>query len=183
MAALNNIAQFITELFFSFCIFFILLRILLQFFRANINNPICQLTAKVTNPVVLPLRKMLPRVSFVDLASVIILFMLEILKFTSFAFLQGFHFSFFPLIIMSLTDIILQIINLLFYAIIIRVILSWISSPSTAYLNEILYVLTEPLLGKIRRFVPPIAGFDLSPIVAFVLLKVLSIIIFSYLPG
>ena len=183
MTALHNVVLFIANIFFSFCVFVILLRILLQFFRANFHNPICQLVAKMTNPVILPLRKILPRVSFIDLSSVIVLLIIEILKFMTLGFIQGIFISLPFNIIMSLTDMILQTIDILFYAILIRVILSWINSPNTMVLAEIVYLLTEPMLGRIRRIVPPIAGLDLSPIVAFILLKILSIVILSYLPG
>lgn len=183
MAALHNVTLFLASLFFSLCVFVILLRILLQFFRANINNPICQMVAKISNPIILPLRKILPRVSFIDIASIITLFFVEIIKFMMLGLIQGILVSLIPCILMSITDMLLQTVDLLFYAIIVRVILSWIHSPNTMYLAEIVYVMTEPLLGRIRRVVPIIGGLDLSPLLAFVLLKVISIVILSYLPG
>lgn len=183
MAALHNVTLFLVNLFFSLCVFVILLRILLQFFRANVNNPICQMVAKMSNPVVLPLRKILPRVTFIDLSSIIVLFLVEVIKFMVLGLMQGILIGLIPCVIMSITDMLLQTIDMLFYAIIIRVILSWINSPNTMYLAEIVYVITEPLLSRIRRFVPFIAGLDLSPLIAFILLKVMSIVILSYLPG
>lgn len=183
MAALHNVTLFIVNILFSFALFIILLRIVLQFFRANVNNPICQMTAKLTNPVVLPLRGVLPRVSFIDLSSVLVLVIVEILKFFTISLIQGVNPGFFLIFLMSLTDIILQTIDLFFYAILIRVILSWINSNNSLYLNEIVYLITEPLLGRIRRVIPAIAGMDFSPIVAFILLKVCSIVVLSYLPG
>lgn len=183
MAALHNVALFIANVFFSLCVFMVLLRILLQFFGANVNNPICQMTAKITNPVVLPLRKILPRVRFIDLASLTVLFIVEILKFLTIGLIQGIYIGFLLNILMSVTDIFLQTIDFLFYAILIRMILSWINSPNSMYLAEIVYILTEPMLGRIRRFLPSIGGMDLSPIVAFVFLKIINIVILSYLPG
>ncbi len=183
MAALHNVTLFLVNIFFSLCIFVILLRIILQFFRANVNNPICQMVAKMSNPVVLPLRKILPRVSSIDVASVIVLFLIEIIKFMVLGLMQGILLGLIPCILMSITDILIQTIDIFFYAIIIRVILSWIHSANTALLAEIVYVITEPLLSRIRRFIPFVAGMDLSPLVAFILLKVISIVILSYLPG
>lgn len=183
MAVLHNVTLFLVNIFFSLCIFVILLRILLQFFRANINNPICQMIAKISNPVVLPLRKILPRVSFIDIASIIIFFLVEIIKFTTLGFIQNISIGLMPCIIMSITDMLLQTIDMLFYAIIIRVILSWIQSPNTYQLAEVVYVITEPMLSRIRRVIPLIAGLDLSPLVAFVLLKVISIVILSVFPA
>lgn len=183
MTALHNVALFITQLFFNTCVFVILLRIFLQYFRANINNPICQLTARASNPIVLPLRKILPRVQCIDLASLILLIIIELLKFATLSLLQHVSVNFSIVLILSITDILLQAIDILFYAIIIRIILSWVRSASSAYLNEIVFILTEPMLSRIRRLLPVMANFDLSPIVAFILLKILSIIILSYLPG
>lgn len=183
MAALHNIALFIFSLFFSLCIFVVLLRILLQFFGANSNNPVCQMTAKMTNPIILPLKNILPRVGRVDLASLLVLFILEFIKFSVFGWLQHVSAPLLFLLLMSFTDILLQMVNAIFYAIIIRVILSWINSPGSYYINEILYAITEPMLSRIRCYIPPIAGMDLSPLVAFVILKVIEILILSYLPG
>ncbi len=183
MAALHNVTLFLMNIFFSFCIFVVLLRIMLQCLRANANNPICQMVAKITNPVVLPLRKIIPRVNFIDLSSVVVLIALEILKFTLLPWVQGIHIGFGFILLMSFTDILLQIVDVIFYAIIIRVILSWINSPNTMYLAEIVFMLTEPLLGRIRRFLPAMGGMDLSPLVAFICLQVINIVILSYLPS
>jgi len=184
MAALYNILLFIGTLFFSFCVFIVLLRICLQFFRVNVNNPICVLAAKTTNPFVLPLKKLLPRVHNVDLAAVLLLFIIECLKFSFFAWIEHVFIGFAWLALISFTDMLIQVIDLLFYSIIIRVILSWIGSLNNSNngLNDVLYAFTEPLLGRIRRFLPVIAGFDLSPMVAFIILKVIEIIVVSYLP-
>jgi YggT family protein len=183
MAAMHNVALFIVNFFFSLCIFVVLLRIFLQFFRANSSNPICQMTAKMTNPIVLPLRKMLPRLNFIDLSSVLLLFFIEIMKFIILALLQGVSIGILLILLLSFTDMLLQVIDLFFYAIIIRVLLSWFNSPNTMILAEIVYMLSEPILAPIRRRLPPMNGFDLSPILAFVLLNIMSIIIRSYLPG
>jgi len=182
MLALHNVALFITQIIFSFLIFVVSLRLLLQFFRAGFNNPICQFIAKMTNPVVLPLKNILPRVQWVDLASLAVLFIIEIIKFITLGFLQGIHLGIVPLIFLSFADMIVQISDILFFTIIIRVILSWVNPQLHNPLTEILYTITEPLLQWIRRFVPALSGFDFSPLVAIVGLKIINIIIMSYLP-
>lgn len=180
MTALYNITLFLAQLFFSFCMFIILLRIMLQLFGINSGNPICQLIAKISNPIVLPVRKIFPRVRTMDTASVVVLCLLEFIKLGLVAWLQGVSISIIPLLLAGFVDLVLQVLDFFFYAILIRVLLSWLSGVNNPPLQEILWLITEPILGRIRRFIPSIAGFDLSPIVAFVGIKIITIALLSY---
>jgi len=91
--------------------------------------------------------------------------------------------NFFGLLIWAVSDIINQLINLYFFAIIIRIILSWVGRGVVNPLTSILYLITEPLMAPARRLVPAISGFDLSPIVVLILLQLTLIIIVKPLLG
>ena len=59
-------------------------------------------------------------------------------------------------------------------AILIRVILSWFSRGSTSLLANILYQVTEPILAPLRRIIPRVGMFDLTPLVAIILLQLIA---------
>ncbi len=87
------------------------------------------------------------------------------------------------------TVFIAQFIQLLFtiltWAIIIRILLSWVrintSNPIVYRLMEILYQITEPILAPARQIIPPMGGMDFSPIIVLILLSLLERFLLSLL--
>lgn len=70
-----------------------------------------------------------------------------------------------------------QLINLYSIAIIVRIILSWFPvtpGGAMASIFSFIYTITEPVLGPLRRVIPSFGGFDFSPIVAIVGLRLLE---------
>lgn len=66
-----------------------------------------------------------------------------------------------------------------FVVLLARIILSWATMawsppPSLAPAVRVIYDLTEPVLGLFRRYIPPIGGLDLSPLIVFIILRVLQ---------
>ena len=173
---------FLIQVLFDLYAFIIILRILLQWHRTSFYNPVCQFVIKMTDPVVQPLRRILPRVTFFDLSSVLFLIILVLLKFVLiFTIDQGMLPPFSVLLIISLAGIVKQVFDLYFYAILIRVILSWVGVIGYTPVKEILFKLTEPLLMPARRLIPSIGGIDLSPVLLLVILKLVSVIIIQML--
>ncbi len=73
--------------------------------------------------------------------------------------------------------ILAQLIQLYIFAIFGRIVLSWFPvSPggAMATVHSFLYRITEPVLGPVRRVMPPLGGFDLSPIVVIIALQILA---------
>jgi YggT family protein len=169
---------FLIQVLFDLYAFIVILRILLQLHRASFYNPVCQFVVKMTDPLIQPLRSVLPRTRLIDLSSLILLYILSLVKYLLlFTIAQRMLPPFIPLLIISLLGIIKQVIDLYFYAIIIRVIISWIGAPGYSPVKEILFKLTEPLLAPVRRLIPLIAGFDISPVLVLILLKLISVIL------
>lgn len=80
---------------------------------------------------------------------------------------------------MDLNCFIQTVISVYTLILFVRIILSWVTmfwSPSPAFtpIIRVIYELTEPVMALFRRYIPPIGGFDLSPIVIFVLLRLLA---------
>ena len=81
---------------------------------------------------------------------------------------------------MDIYILISNIINIFtrifFFALILRIILSWINISPYNPISKITYQITEPLLGKIRQYVKPFGMFDFSPMIAIISLQILEII-------
>lgn len=175
---LDNALIFLVETLFNLYILILMLRIILQWVGAHFYNPVSQFVIKLTNPAVKPLRKLLPPFKGIDLASLIILVALEFIKLLLIIWLKiGIFAGILGLIVMAFGDILDVILDIFFYAILISALLSWINPRQYNPITEVLHLITEPLLRPARHFIPPIAGFDISPIPVLIILQLCTIII------
>lgn len=184
---MTAVGYFLINLLFSIAIFILWLRIALTYFKISALNPISQLIHTLTDPIIGPLYQLFKiknRQSLTfDWVSFSVLVIVEFIKFFCIALiifqsLASFHI----LLIFVLADLIIQPCDLLFYAIIIRVIMSYANPGWRHPLNDFLIVVTEPLLRFGRKIVPDISGFDFSPFIIMIILKVITLFISSYLP-
>ncbi|MES2663610.1 MAG: YggT family protein, partial [Pseudomonadota bacterium] len=140
---------------------------------ADFYNPASQMIVRLTQPVLAPIRRIVPPMGSMDLASLIFFILLITIKNIIFASLLGVPFSG-HLLITILKNIGSLIINFFIVVIIIQVIASWIApsnyNPYLAFLNQ----LSEPILMPIRRILPPLGGLDFSALVALILLNFLQ---------
>jgi len=167
---MNPFAQ-ILDILIGLYITIILLRFFLQYFRADFYNPLSQFTVKATDPFVKPLRKIIPGFGGLDISSLLLAYLVILIKFFLLAIISGklnFNITFF--LLYSVVDLIQSILRLFMFLILIRVILSWVSpggfSPVTAVIGQI----SEPVIAKFRKLLPPMGGFDLAPMVALLLI-------------
>ena len=75
-----------------------------------------------------------------------------------------------------ISNIISIFTQLFFFALIIRIILSWIKISPYNPISRITYQITEPVLGKIRQYVKPFGMFDFSPMITIIGMQILEII-------
>jgi YggT family protein len=166
--------RFIINSLLSLVFFAFLLRVILQLARADFRNAIAQAVVRVTNPLVLPLRRVIPPVGKIDLASIVALLVVELIVMSVQLWL---YTGTLPpgrtLLIAAALDLARSIIWFYIIALFIYVILSWIApgtySPAAALLDRI----CEPLVAPVRRIVPPIGGLDLSVLFVMILLGAL----------
>ena len=162
----------------------LLLRLLLPIFRADFRNPFAQAILKLTSPLVIPLRRVLPPIGRVDTATVVVAFAIQYLTILVVGLIGGETPSIPAIATMSVVSLISLTIKLFVFAILIRVILSWVAPQSYNPALAIIYALTDPVLRPFRRIIPPMGGIDLSPLFAMIALMALSIIIEGIrLPG
>ena len=156
-----------------------LLRVLLPLARADSRNQLSQAVIRLTNPLVMPLRRILPPIGKIDTASIVALLLVQAAATATLWLLGAYPFAQGAAVFIRITLISLISMILLFYtyALLLYVLLSWVApgtySPAAALLNS----LCEPILRPIRRIIPPIAGIDLSALFAIIGLQALYIAI------
>lgn len=150
-----------------------LLRLLLQWARADFRNPLARAVLQITNPLVLPLRRLLPPIGALDTAAVVAVVLVQALRHALIIWLgTGGVASVSALLIgslLSLADTILLLyIGLLF----VWVVLSWVSPEGRHPMSHIIGQVLAPLLRPFQRAVPTLAGLDLSPLFLILTLQV-----------
>lgn len=173
----SQIAIFLISVIFSLYIGVVLIRMLLGFARADFHNPLSQFLVKITNPVLVPMRRYIPAIGKIDTSSVLLAFGLTVLK-TALLALVGYGGLNLPqILIFSVGDIIKTIIYIYIFALIIQAVISWVGSAHGNPVVPLVNSLTNPIVRPIRKFVPIVGMMDLSPLVAILLLNVLLIIV------
>ncbi|HET7608078.1 MAG TPA: YggT family protein [Gammaproteobacteria bacterium] len=156
-----------------------LLRFIMQWSRANYYNPLSQLVFRVTNPLVVPARRVMPSVAGLDVPTLVVLIVLEVIVTFVLLRLAGLSLPIPRLLFYSVLR--LLSLGLWFYigALIIYAVLSWFGQPSRNPMAVLLGELVEPVLRPARRMLPPVGGLDLSVLLVIVLLEAMNIIVAS----
>lgn len=173
---MNEGVLFLVQTIFSMYIMAVVLRIWLQLARADFFNPLSQLIARITNPVLRPLERVIPSTGRLNLAAVVLGFLLSLLALYLRVVILGVSVDIVPLLIISLRYFVGIVLQLIFWILIIRAILSWFSQGGNP-LEIVLHQLTEPMLQPIRRVIPAIGGLDLSVLVVLIGIQFLRIVI------
>jgi YggT family protein len=143
----------------------LLLRLLLQLLRADFRNPIAQAIVKLTDPVILPLRRLLPPVGKVDSASVAAVLLVATLKVFILQWLLGFGLPSASVLTRGIAlDVLRLVLNVALFSIILNAILSFVAPGTYSPAQSLLNSLCEPVLRPVRKLIPPIGGLDLSPL-------------------
>lgn len=173
----SQIAVFLIEAIFSLYIAAVLLRLLLGFARANFSNPLSQFLVKITNPILVPMRRFIPAIGSIDTSAVLLAFALMFIK-VSLLFLIRSHQSYFPESLgFALGELIKSIIWIYLIALILQAIISWVGSAQGNPIVPLINSLTAPIVRPIRKVVPLIGMMDLSPLVAILGLNILLLVV------
>lgn len=172
---------FLVNTLFSLYIMTIILRLLLQLRRADFYNPLSQFVVLATNPLLKPLRRIIPGYYGIDFAALLLAYLFSLLAIVAVVWLAGAELNPPVLLWWGLLKLLVITIQLYFFTILVQVILSWVNPGSYNPVTAVLYSLNEPVLKPFRRFIPPLGGFDLSPVFAIILLQFVNYLI--PLPG
>ena len=175
---MNDIVVYLIQTLLSLFLLAVLLRFLLQLVRADFYNPISQFLAKVTNPIILPLRRIIPSYANLDLSSLLIALLLQVAGIVTILFLNGIGTpSIGQLLIWSALGVIALLVNIYFFALLAMIILSWVPPRSKNPAIYLLYQITEPIMAPLRKIIPSMGGLDFSPILVFILINVIQIVL------
>lgn len=182
---LNQALQFLLETVLGLFALAALLRFYLQLMRAPFRNPVSQFIAALTDFAVKPLRRVIPGLLGMDLASLLLAWLVEFILLLALFWLAGiFLLKSGPSIYLAIGFLAaVKLLKLSIYivlgAVFIQAILSWVNphTPLTPVLNS----LANPFLRPVRRFVPLLANVDLSPLVILLLGELLLMLPVAWL--
>lgn len=177
-----NATYFLVSTLFNLYLMVVLLRLWLQFARADFYNPLSQVVVKATQPVVAPLRRIVPSIGPFDTATFVFALMVSALKVITISLIFNGSLNPIGILIASLFDVIREALSLIFWVLILRAILSWVSQGNNP-IEYVLSQLTEPFLRPIRNILPPMGGLDLSVLVAIIAIQFLRILLGDFIGG
>ncbi|HHM7637314.1 TPA: YggT family protein [Pseudomonas aeruginosa] len=183
MIGLNTAAIYILQTLGSLYLLIVLLRFILQLVRADFYNPLSQFIVRATKPLLNPLRRIILGFGGIDLASLVLAILIQLVLMILILMLMGYGVGGFimQLLIWSIIAVTSLFLKVFFFALIISVILSWVApgsyNPGAQLVNQI----CEPLLMPFRKLLPNLGGLDLSPIFAFLALKLIDMLVINNL--
>lgn len=173
----NDAATFLVQTLFDLYILVVMLRFLFQLVRADFYNPLSQFIVRATNPPLVAIRRVIPGAAGIDVSSVVLMLVLQVVSLWAIAAINGASVPLPSLIVLGCAELMQLAVNVFFFSILIQVILSWVNPGNYNPMTGLLYSLNEPLLGPARRLLPALSGFDLSPIVVMIGLKLVEILV------
>ena len=174
MSGLNGAAIFVIQTLGSLYLLIVLLRFILQLVRANFYNPLCQFIVKATQPLLKPLRRVIPSVFGLDMSSLVLAILVQMVIFAVVLTLSYMSFNILGLLLWAIIGVTALFLKVFFFAMIISVILSWVAPGSVSPGSELVNQITEPALAPFRRFLPSMGGRDISPILAFMVIQLIQ---------
>ncbi|MCG7561760.1 MULTISPECIES: YggT family protein [Pseudoalteromonas] len=175
-----NAMHFLVGIIFDLFLMVVLLRFWLQLVKADFYNPLSQAVIKATSFAVNPLRKLIPGLGGLDLASLVVALLVGFAKVSVLMLMLGGYWDPMGAAIDGALTVAKEAFSLVFWVLVIRAILSWVAqgyNPIAAVFDQ----LTEPMLRPIRKIIPPLGGLDLSILVVLIGMQFLQILMMDLL--
>lgn len=161
----------------------LLIRIWMQWARCDFYNPFAQFVVKITQPIIGPMRKVIPSLGPIDTSSLLLAFILTTVKYPILLLIQVGALSLDPMnLLVGLLSLLKSAGTMVFWVIIARSLMSWISQGRSP-VEYVLIQMTEPLMSPIRRFLPAMGGIDFSAMVVILILYALNYLGMDLFPG
>jgi YggT family protein len=169
----SQIGIFLVDTVVTFIVFLLLARFHFQWLRAPFRNPVGEFVLAGTNWAVMPARRVVPGVAGLDLATLLLAWIAQTLGLWAQIAIAGAQPALGAVIAVAAVDLLRYSLYILIFAVIVQAVLSWVN-PYTPF-APVFDALTRPFLKPIRRFVPMLGQFDISPLILLILLQVLLI--------
>ena len=176
---MNDALYFILNTLLTLVVVVFLLRVLMPLVRADFRNPVGEAVLKITNPLVLPLRRAIRPGRRVDVASIVALLIVQFAKTIVLLLVRGAVLRPDTVLVAGLFGLVILVIQVYFYAVLIYALMSWFGGASYSPVGQVLGRLVEPLLAPFRRIIPPIGGLDLSALFLMIALQAVLILLRS----
>lgn len=170
---------FLINTIFGLYILAVMLRVLLQMVRADFYNPVSQFLVKVTNPPLIPLRRIIPGFGGIDFPAIVLMLIIQYVAVLLIMLVLGVSPSFIGLIVLAVAELLKLLIYVFIFSILIQVVISWINPGAYNPVVSLLYSLNEPLMSRARRIIKPVSGFDLSPILVLIVLQLIIMLLIN----
>jgi YggT family protein len=178
---LAKILHFLIYTSMTFLMIIVILRFLLQQAKADFYNPLSQAIVKITRPLLMPLRRFIPGVLGIDMASIALMILLQLAVIFVLGLILGQSTLFsFPLysLAWAVLGTLTLVSNIFFWGIIISIVGSWIAPGSNHPVLALVNQLIDPIMAPVRKILPPLGGvIDISPILVLMGLKVLDMVL------
>lgn len=184
MNALNEITLYLLQTAIGIYLLIMLMRFVLQLSLADFYNPISQFLVRATNPLVLPVRRIVPARGRLDFASLLLAILIQLLGIVVIVVMNGFSLPAVSLLLAwSVIAVLGLLVKIYFFALLGMIILSWIAPGTSNPAAYLMHQITEPVMAPFRRIIPPMGGLDFSPIVLFILINVVQIALRNFAMG
>lgn len=170
----------IIQIIFTIYLVILCLCVMLRSAGADYHNPVVQVIVKLTDFLLKPLRAIVPTIMNFDTGGFVGVVLVKFIELIIIFLVKGFTISILGLIIVAIILILKLMINIWIYAMILQAFLSWFKSRNPA-LGDALVSLNRPILGIFRQILPVFSGLDLSPLLAMVVLQLVSTFVLSAL--
>ena len=176
----SNAGLFLINILLGSAIFIALLRLILQLMGADSRNPISQSIKVITDPILQPTRRYLPRFRSLDSASLLMLVAMQMmLTWLSLRMISTLDPNIISIFVFSIGEIIAKFTRILIWAIIIYALISWFSAGSYHPIVDVINSITNPLLDRARKVLPMSTGLDFSPLLVIIVLQLVLILVVS----
>jgi len=180
---INNAGLYLVDIVFNLILYITLIRFWMQWVRADFRNQFGQFIINATNPAILPMRRVIPPLGYVDTATVVLALLIIIGKIFMLSLLQGFQPNWLALLLYCVGEFIKASVYIFMFCIFVSIIMSWINpqgyNPVLSTINQI----SDPMLSSARRILPSMGGIDFSPILVIIFLNLTLILIVRPLQG
>ena len=172
---LGQIGAYLVDTVFVFFVMLLLARFHFQWLRVPFRNPVGEFVLATTSWMVLPVRRVIPGLAGLDLATLLLAWVLQGVAIWIKASIVGAEPSLPAIAAIAALDLLRYSLYILVFAILVQVIFSWINP--YAPMAPVFNAMTGPFLRPLRRFIPPLGGIDLTPLVLLVVIQIILIVL------
>lgn len=172
---MTDVTRYVVEFLLNITAFLLALRFLMQLMRADFYNPISQSIVKVTDPILKPLRLIMPAYKNIDFAALLaMVIVMALLYFTKQTLAGGYAGTLWQIALFGLYETLLLLLQIIRWSILISIIASFVAQGNGHPALALVYELTEPVLAPVRKLLPAMGGLDFSPILVFLIIGVIE---------